>query len=159
MEFDVQRCSRRCAETDREFRPGESFFSVLIPEGADVVRRDLSAEAWQGAPEDAIGWWKCRAPEPHAKKAQLAPNDVLLEYFQQLEGQSDRQDVRYVLALLMIRRRILRMEDTERDESGTEFLILFCSRNDTEYRVPSMQLTSSRVQAIQDELVGLLYTR
>ena len=41
MEFDVQRCSRRCAETDREFRPGESFFSVLLPEGADVVRRDL----------------------------------------------------------------------------------------------------------------------
>lgn len=158
IDFDVQRCSRRCAKTEREFQPGEEFYSVLMAEGSESVRRDYCAEAWEGPPEDAIGWWKCQMPEANAKKKHMAPNDVLLDYFQRLEGLPDKQDVRYVMALLMIRRRILRLEDTERDDADREIMILFCPRNETEYRVHSVLLTEARANEIQDELVALLYT-
>ena len=40
LEFDVQSRSRKCAKTDRPFEPGEEFFSVLLPEGSNVVRYD-----------------------------------------------------------------------------------------------------------------------
>ena len=36
-------------------------------------------------------------PEPTAKKIKLAPNDVLLELFDQLAERPDQQDMRYVL--------------------------------------------------------------
>jgi hypothetical protein len=157
LDFDVQRCSRRCAKTDREFQPGETFFSVLVSQGAEVVRYDYCQEAWEAPPENAIGWWKSQLPESNARRANWAPNDVMLEFFQQLEVQPQRLDFRYVLALLMIRRRIVRVEDTEVDDSGREVLVLFCPRNETEYRVPVVMPDAPRAKQIQDELAELLY--
>ena len=59
MDFEVQRFTRRCAATDRELAPGELFYSVLLAEGAEVVRHDYAAEAWNGPTVRAApGWWK-----------------------------------------------------------------------------------------------------
>ena len=113
MDFEVQRCTRHCAETGRELAPEEAFYSTLVAEGADVVRRDYCADAWQGPPENSLGWWKSRMPARDARKLHWAPNDVMLEYFEQLENQPEKADVRYTLALLLVRRRVARHEDEE----------------------------------------------
>ncbi len=157
LDFDVQRCTRRCYETEREFRAGETLYSVLVPEGADVVRRDYCEEAWQGPPEEAIGWWKCLMPESDGRKVNWAPNDVMLHYFQQLDGQDDKVDMRYVLALLMVRRRILKLEESQSDEAGRELLVLHCGRNDTEYKVLVADPTPERITEIQNELAVMLF--
>lgn len=157
FDFEIQRSSRRCAKTDREFAPGEPFISVLVSDGAQIVRHDYAREAWDQPPANAIGWWQCHMPEPNAKRAHWAPNDVLLHYFEQLAGDEAQADVRYVLALLMIRRRIVRLEDTQRDEQGREALVLFCPKNETEYQVTVREPTGGRVREIQDELTRLLF--
>ena len=157
FEFDIQRCTRKCHATEREFRPGETYYSVLVREGADVARHDYSAEAWTSAPDDSLGWWKSQMPGATNKKLHWAPNDVMLHYFEQLAEQEDKVDVRYVLALLMVRRRVLRQESTETDEQGREVLVLFCPRNEQEYRTRVETPTTERVQQIQDELARLLY--
>ena len=51
MDFEVQKFTRRCATTERELAAGEVFYSVLIAQGADVVRRDYAEESWEGPPE------------------------------------------------------------------------------------------------------------
>jgi hypothetical protein len=159
FEFEVQRCTRRCAALERELAPGETFYSVLLQRGADVVRRDYSAEGWQGPPEDSLGWWKSQMPDASGvKKGTLAPSEVLLEYFEQLEGVAAQQDLRYVLALLMVRRRIMRLEGAERDETGKEVLVLACSRNEAEYRTPVAVPNEERAAEIQRELEKLLYS-
>ncbi len=86
MDFEVQRFTRRCAATDRELAPGELFYSVLLAEGAEVVRHDYAAEAWNGPPVEALGWWKSQLPAADAKpkKPQWAPNDVMLRLFDEL---------------------------------------------------------------------------
>jgi hypothetical protein len=157
IDFDIQRCSRRCVATDREFTPGEMFYSVLIPQGAEVVRQDYSQRAWEGPPENAIGWWRSQLPEPHAKRGNWAPHEVMLDYFQRLQEQSGQEDVRYVLTLLMVRRRIFRLEDSQVDEAGREHLIVFCPRSETEYRVLVVPPDAARAVAIQEELARLLF--
>ncbi len=157
LDFEVQRCTRRCAKTDRELKPGETFFSVLTAASGAVVRADYSAETWEGPPEGAVGWWKSQMPDPSAKKLHWAPNDVMLHYFEQLDGHDDKVDVRYVLALLLIRRRIVRLEETEKDEQGREVLVLHCPRNENEYRVPVVMPDDQRAHEIQAELAQLLF--
>ncbi len=157
IDFEIQRCSRRCAATDRELSPGEVFYSVLIAQGGDVVRYDYSQEAWDGPPDEAVGWWKAKMPEASSKRVHWAPNDVLLDYFQRLESQDPQADVRYILALLMIRRRIFRLEESEIDELGREHLVVFCPRNETEYRVAVESPDSARIDQIQEELARLLF--
>ena len=156
FDFEVQKCTRRCAKTDRELQPGEVFYSVLVSEGADVVRRDFAQEAWKGPPDEAIGWWKSKVPDPRAQALHWAPNDVLVHFFVELEGREDRRDTRYILALLMIRRRVLRLEATQTDPQGCQQLVVYCPRNETEYRVPVTLPSTERIEQIQTELAGLL---
>jgi hypothetical protein len=162
LDFEVQRCTRRCAATDRQLEPGEICYSVLEVQGADVVRHDFSSEAWNGAPEGAFGWWKARIPEPTAKKIKLAPNDVLLELFDQLADGPEHLDMRYVLALLLVRRRVLRPEgastepETDRQEGGSETLVVYCPKRDATYEVPAVMPGDERIEQIQQQLSELL---
>jgi hypothetical protein len=157
IDFEVQRCTRHCTVTGRELRPGEAFYSTLAAEGATVVRRDYSLEAWQGPPEGILGWWKSRMPERNSKRLHWAPNDVMLELLESLADQEDRQDLRYVLALLLIRRRVVRKEETETDEQSREVSVLYCPRRETTYRVVTVLPTDARAQEIQQELSRLLF--
>src|SRR5205823_2882181 len=64
LDFEVQRCTRRCAATDRALAPGDECYSVLEVDGAKVIRKDYCSEAWKGPAEAAFGWWKSCVPEP-----------------------------------------------------------------------------------------------
>jgi hypothetical protein len=156
MDYEVQRCTRHCSATGRELAPGEWFYSVLVEEGAELRRHDYSVEAWPGAPSQSIGWWKAQIPDRDARRSHWAPNDVMLHFFDELAEQPDRHDIRYVLALLLVRRRVMRVEETEKDEQGREVLVLYCPRRDTTCRVPAVVPDQQRIEAIQEELARLL---
>jgi hypothetical protein len=163
MDYEIHRSTRHCAKTGRELKPGETFYSVLTAAGAELAREDFSAEAWEGPPAGAIGWWKSHVPSPDARKLHWAPNDVMLDLFEQLADDAEQADLRYVLALLLIRRRVVRLEDTEVSEAGGEAgaagetMVLYCPRRESEYRIAAVQPTPERVSEIQQELARLLF--
>lgn len=157
MDYEVQRCTRQCAKTQRQLEPGETFFSVLTVDGAEVVRHDFSAEAWEGPPEGALGWWKSEMPTRDGKRMNLAPNEVMLELFEEMEKQPELADMRYVLTLLLIRRRVMRLEESEHDEADAEMLHVYCPRKETSWDVPVATPTAARAAEIQDELAKLLF--
>ena len=81
---------------------------------------------------------------------------MLLNFFDELAQQPDKQDMRYVLALLLVRRRVMRLEEEERDDAGHERLVLYCPRRDAQYEISSMTLDRGRVDEIQQVLAKLL---
>jgi hypothetical protein len=157
LDFDVRRCTRRCHASDRELQPGEEFYSVLVPRGSEVVRQDFAAGSWQGPPEHNIGWWKSQMPEAGAVKVKMAPPEVLLDYFEQLEQISDKEDVRYVMALLLVRKRLAKWEQTETNEDGTRTMLLDCARTGQQYRVLERDPAPEQVLQMRDELMQTLY--
>jgi hypothetical protein len=157
MDFEVQRCTRQCATSGRLLQPGETFYSVLTVSGADVVRQDYSAETWAGPPSGALGWWKSQMPEPNASKINWAPNDVMLHLLEEMEPQPELADMRYVLTLLLIRRRVLRLEGSQRDERGEEWLVVYSHKKETTTRVRVATPNATRIHEIQAELARLLF--
>jgi len=157
MDFEVQRCTRQCAETGRQLQPGETFYSVLTVVGAEVVRQDFAIEVWQGPPEGALGWWQSQMPSADARRIHWAPNDVMLHLLEEMETQAEMADMRYVLTLLLIRRRVLRLEETEEDETGQQWLVVYSHKKETTSRVLVATPTPERVVQIQDELAKLLF--
>lgn len=158
IDFEIQRCSRRCAATEREFVAGEQCYSVLVPEGGAVVRKDFSSSAWQGPPVNSLGWWKTTIVDTHAGRISWAPNDVMLNYFERLLEDPTAEDARYVLGLLLVRRRVLRVEGHEKDAQGREVIVLHCGRNEAQYRIAEVMPTPERAVAIQQQLSELLQT-
>jgi hypothetical protein len=157
LDFEVHRCTRKCCETEAILQPGDAFYSALVAQGSHVIRKDYCAAAWTGPPAGSLGWWKSHVPDIHSHRMHWAPNDVILHYFEQLDEVESQADMRYVLALLMIRRRIVRLEDTQCDQSHGEVFVLYCPRNEREYRVVVASLTPRRVEEIQNQLAELLF--
>jgi hypothetical protein len=56
----------------------------------------------------------------------------------------------------MVRRRVVRWEETEKDDSG-ERMILYCPRNEKQYQVDVCSPDEPRVAEIQQQLGKLLY--
>ena len=160
MDFEVQRCSRHCAATERELSPGEVYYSALLAEGAGVERRDYSREGWNGPPDGTVAWWKSRIPDRATKRKRWAPNEVMLRFYEELDQRGDdlqsHDDMRYVLGLLLVRRRVLRQEESERDEDGNEVLVLYSPRRETTYKLPTAIPHGERINEIQDKLARLL---
>lgn len=158
LDFEVQRCTRRCHATDQELAPGSVVYSALVKQGAELVRRDWSESGWTGRTPEMVSWWKTKIPEAAAKRPTLAPSEVMVELFESLEGNPDQADFRYVLALLLVRRRILKVEGSESEADATGILRLFSTRTDQHWQVPVVMPSKSRTAAIQGEIGRLLYT-
>jgi hypothetical protein len=157
IDYQIQTNSRRCAQTGRELRPGEKYFSVLLDEAGKFVRKDYSTEAWTGPPEGAFSFWTGRIPVGESRRQPRFDDDMLMECFQRLEGQTDpgRLNFRYVLALLLLRRKRLKLEPSP-PGGDAEFLALRCPKTRTLYRVADPRLTDAEMEAVQDEVFEVL---
>lgn len=157
MDFQIKKTSRHCHATERDLKPGELFFSDLVQEEDALIRRDFCEEAWQGPDEHSIGWWKAKIPEIEGGRVYWAPRDVLLAYFDSLIEKPDYQPTVYVMALLLVRKRILQLVDSETNEEG-EFLELKFSKENRTYKIPVVELSNEQVTNIQQDLGEQLFT-
>ncbi|WP_417732846.1 hypothetical protein [Rosistilla oblonga] len=155
-EYKVSRCSRRCSVLDRPLKPGETFYSVVFEDDEDFARKDISAEAWEGPPEEAIGWWQGKMPEAGAGRMKLAPNHVLLDLLKQMSEQPHREAVRYLLALMLMRKRVVRPLDHE--EGAVEgMLVVQVLADNSQIEVAECEIPREERDQIRDELTELLY--
>ncbi len=105
----------RCVATARAFTPGETYIACLVENAAgELVRLDVSRDSWDGGfrPEGRLfGHWKTafRAHAP-ARKALLS-DDELTDLFEGLGDPTEakQRSFRFVLALLLVRRRIMKV--------------------------------------------------
>ena len=161
MDFDVRKTNRRCSATERELKPGETFYSVLLEDPQGMRRVDFCEEAWSGPPEDCVGWWKTSIPEIKSDRVYWAPVNIRLAYFEQLlSGDSptpENQNTAYVLALLLVRQRILQLSDTTNDEKQDQPPTLTLHREKKTYHVPVCDLNDQQVALIQQQLADHLF--
>jgi len=157
LEYEVKSCSRCCSATQNTLKPGDAFFSVLELQGDNFLRHDYSVEAWPGPPEDCLGWWRSRVPTGDESKPKLAPVDVMLNLFAALDERAEDREFRYLLGLLLLRRRVLRKTDTKQDETGREVLVLHCRRRDEQYDLVVAEPDAEQAKQLQQRMIDLLY--
>jgi hypothetical protein len=153
MDFNLRPVSKLCAATGQELQPGETCWSVLIEQQGSVVRQDYSSESWQGPPEGAIGYWQCVIPEANDQAAQKLDVDALFDYFVQLCESPNHieQDYQYVLALLLLRKRRLMLEDTiEIDDQPV--MRLAGAGGEGPFEVVERQLSDEQILQLQTQL-------
>ncbi len=169
--YEVRRFSRRCAVTDRSLKPGETYYSALIEDEQETKRIDIAADAWIGPPEQAIGWWRAKLVDCSGKGT-MAPNEVLLSLLHRWTDDPKQAEMRYVLALLLVRRRVLRLEGSnflgalhayDPDEQNepdppVETLRLYCPSNDATYEVLAITPTPDRRHEVEASLMQLLHS-
>ena len=157
-DYQLPAPTRRCHATGQELRPGEKYVAALLDEAGRFVRRDFAPDAWTGPPDNAIGHWAARVPSAdEAAKRPPIDNDLLVECFQRLDGASEPNQVqfRYVVALLLMRRKRFKFEDVTKDATG-DTLLLRDVRTGDHHAVVDPGLTEEGMAAVQDEVFRVL---
>ncbi len=161
QDFSISKCTRRCAVSGRGLAPGESYVAVVRARGDELLRVDIAASEWKGAQPDTVGWWRSRMPEATSKKLRPAPNGVLLDTLSELLELPGKETLAYLLALLLVRRRVLMEESqVELDAAGepATHWKLVCPADGRQWNVAICPPYSDAMQALQAELNALLFT-
>ncbi len=157
-DFEIKSCSRKCTATQNEIGRGQTYYSVVKRDDDDnLVREDYSEAAWEGPPDECVGWWRSEIPALESGRVYWAPNDVLYAYFDEVLKQTHQPERAYVMALLLIRRRLMKLEHTKSDEHGKR-MVLKSSRHESLLEIPEMKLTPQQIKSLQEELGEHLFT-
>lgn len=156
-QYPIQAHTRICAATGRALHAGDKYFSVVLDQDGQLIRRDYAADAWPGAPPDAVAFWTGRVPAVNQKRRLSFDEDLLMECFERLADDADasRTRFRYVVALLLLRRKRLRFEDVHRDQ-GQEHLQLRCAKSGATFEVLDPRLAEADINTVQEEVFKLL---
>ena len=107
------------AGTDKAAAPSRAR---LAEAGLGFRRLDVSIEAWNEGkrPERIFSFWRSVVPQPHQKKKLFIDDDVLVNLFRRLHDavQPQRQAFRFVLGLILMRKRLLRYDGAFRKKLG-----------------------------------------
>lgn len=160
-DWRIQRREPRCAKCEREFAEGEAIFSLLFFTADRLHREDRCPACFDPAAPAADGveteraellFWRTRH---HAdQRARFAVDfESIEELFLALEGRREGrlQELRYLLALLLLRKKRLKLVGLRRGPEGETFC-LRRPRRQEEFEVQVFELDTERALALKAEL-------
>ena len=119
-DWEIKSRAHVCARTGREFQPGEIFFTMLTRNGDGFLREDLCDEAWNSRNDNLqpFSFWKSKYEPPAPRPPEPLPHDDAESLLRRLVSENDPTyaNVRYILALMLERKRLLRPIESEDDE-------------------------------------------
>lgn len=158
-EWKIHRRESGCSACGKAFEEGEALFSLLHL-GEDALRRedqcggcfqDPGDEGEPGAARDFLFWRTHHQNDPRARFA--VDFEALSELFLALESRTEERllELRYVVALLLLRKKRLKLVGVRRRADG-EILNVRRPRHQEEFEVRVYDLDGERAQAIKADL-------
>jgi len=110
-DWKIDRKGTRCGACDREFEAGETFVSAIWRrEEGEFERRDACPACFDAEEGEPFSRWVTRRP-PETRKGPLLDLSLAREFLFRLvkEDEPERRSVAFVLALLLLRKRRLKL--------------------------------------------------
>jgi hypothetical protein len=157
-DWTIQSRSGRCAVTGRDFAEGEFFYTLLFRERDGFRREDLSEEAWKERQPDPApySFWRAKfeptpvAPEPLARET---AEDLLRRY---MTGHDESHaNARYILALMLERKRLLKQIEAREDIHGRTLIYEHVKTAEV-FIIPDPGLRLDQIESVQNEVAALL---
>lgn len=126
-DFKITKTRGLCHRCGEPLEPGQPYVGIVRTTEDELLREDYHPACWDEAPAnaaqndaDVLGTWRSRVPQPQEKKKLLIDDAALLEFFHRLEDRDDPQRIafRFVLALILMRKKHLSYEEESTDENG-----------------------------------------
>jgi hypothetical protein len=158
-DWEVARSTGRCAATGRELAEGEEFYAVLLQGPEGLERKDFSLDAWTAPPPESLCHWRGHIPVKDKKRHTISAVDheLLTQLFLRLEDQDSEpaQQFRFVLALLLMRKKILKYEQIVRDDDREYWQMRLVSEQSV-HQVLNPRLSNEQVDRLGTQLLGVL---
>lgn len=157
-QWQIQRSDGICFGTGQKLEPGQEYFAALIDDENGLQRRDYSCQYWQENPPEVFCFWKSKIPLKKPKQKLLVDDSVLVNIFHRLENQDDptKLNFRFVLALILMRKRILKYEDSYINDDHQEIWKIRLVKDPNNYEVLNPHLSDEQIENVSQELSTIL---
>lgn len=149
--------TERCAACGHPFEVGEAFQACLVQAGEDYLRQDFCLTCPPPVDPQPVGVWRTRRPEPATRRLQPFDREAICTFFERLDDTDDpaRRRFRFVLALLLWRKKILKLDHTRTTDQG-EVWEFSMPRTSASYLVPQPALDVEQLEHLSEQLERLL---
>jgi len=157
-EYEIAHQTGVCSLTQRQLDEEEEFFAVLFEKPDGFERRDYSLDSWTEPPEGYFCYWKSRVPKKQEKKNLFVDKEIMINLFLRLEDIQEevKQHFRFVLALILMRKRYLKYEQTIK-EAGQEIWEMRVAGEQTRHHVVNPRLNDEQIETVSRELGAILH--
>jgi hypothetical protein len=161
QDWHVQPRGRACTATGREFHEGEPVYSALFWRNGQYEREDYSEEGWNSRNDNIrpLSHWKDGYEPPPPTPPEPLKKDDAEGWLRALLAENDpaKRNTRYILALMLERKRILRPIDTQRREpDGAKILVYEHLPTADTWIIEDPGLHLDQLDAVQEEVATLL---
>lgn len=160
--WSIRSRSHQCALTERPFVEGEVFHTAIYfdPETSGYLRRDVALDAWaqETSERKPIAYWRTTyTPNVVEEKPEVTSKESAMSLLQRFIEEDDpaTENARYILALMLERKRILTPTATKETEDGR---MLFYENKKTGevFLIRDPDLHLDELAQVQDEVATLL---
>ena len=155
--------AHQCALTNKPFAEGDSIVTAIFPdpESSGYLRRDYHADAWESRADDEeppFSFWRSHyTPPVHEPEEDPMKDEDPESLLQRLieEDQEHTENVRYILAVMLERQKLLRETDAQPVPDG--ILRVYEHRKTGEaFIVRDPNIPLDEVERVQEEVLQLL---
>ncbi len=160
-DFKISRTEGVCSKSAKTIPPGEEYIALVRIGEDELIREDYSLAGWEELADknlaeapDVLGVWRTRMPKPQEKKKLLIDEDLLINFFERLEGQDDpnRINFRFVLGLILMRKKLLIYEGMETKNDGAEVWKMRMKGGDRICEVIDPHMDEEKITAVNASL-------
>lgn len=158
-EWAINKPLGQCYGTGRKIECGEEYFGALVQTEEGLQRRDFCPEYWQSRKPDTFCYWKTRLPQPGQKKQLFVDDQMLIAFFERLEKETEQEKVnfRFVLALILMRKRILKYDETKIEDDREIWLLRTVGDRQTA-EVVNPHLDEAQIEQLSSQIGEILQT-
>ena len=156
QDWEIRKRSDICTVTQRPFNEGEFFYTALYREADGFRREDVDEEAWATVPAEPrpFSFWRSKfempPPPPPEPLAKQDAESILRRLI--AENADSSRNARYILALMLERKRILKPMPSEDDD----ILVYEHAESGETFLIPNPRLRLDQVPDVQREVSALL---
>jgi len=156
-QWQVERTSGLCQGTGNKLQPGDEYYAALKETESGFSRCDYSREYWEEHKPEVYSFWQTQVPMPNQKKKLFVDDGLLINFFERLAEEKEliKINFRFVLALILMRKRILKYVDSRR-EDDVEIWRMRMVRSTDIHEVVNPHLDEEQIQEVSQELSQIL---
>ncbi len=158
-EWEIKARSRHCAQTQEAFEDGATIYTLLFQDRTGFRREDISEKAWQQIKESVapFSFWKSKFQAPPPAAPEPMPKESVEDLLRRLvsEDLPEHLNARYVLAILLERKRTLKQVDFRETAEG-KILIYEHAKTGEAFIIPDPQLRLDQLDSVQQQIYSLL---
>ena len=160
QEWNIQSRALACAASGLPFQKGDKVYSALYWRNNQYERIDLTASAWEARNENVAplsAWQTDFLPPPPAPSEALNKNDAesLLRHLMK-EGDPSTLRTRYILALMLERKKLLRQIERQRAGSNLAVLVYEHLPSGEVWLIEDPGVKLSELASLQNEVASRL---